>query len=93
MTGTNFLFAMQKITPETILGDLHLIGMLHASDWWCVHLSANSWSCDRWLQSEDNVDTSIDSTQMVQVYERDLELIRNIRIYSRVGSLTYRNKL
>ena len=52
-----------------------------------VHLSADSRNCDRRLQSEDNINTTINSAQVVQ--KRDLELIRNIRIYKRVGYLTY----
>ena len=53
------------------------------------HLSAGGWNCDRRLQSENHINIIIDSTQAVQVYERDLELIRNIRIYRHVGSLTH----
>ena len=53
-----------------------------------VHLSADSWSCDRRLQSEYNINTS---TQIVAAHDVDLEL-RNIRIYKHVGSLTYHNK-
>ena len=58
-----------------------------------VHLlSADSWNCDRQLQSENN--TSIDSTQIVGacIQNLDLELIRNIRIYKHVGFLTCHNK-
>ena len=55
-----------------------------------VHSSADSWSCDRRLQSEDNINRSIAGTRVVE--KRDLELIRNIRIYNRVGSLIYCNK-
>ena len=33
------------------------------------------------------------TAQTLQVYQRDLELIRNIRIYRRVGSLTHHNKV
>ena len=60
-----------------------------------VHLYADSWSCDRRLQSEDNFNTSIDSTQIAGVYGNNLEveLILNIRIYKHVASLTYHNKL
>ena len=53
-----------------------------------VHLSTDSWSCDRRVQSEDNINTS---TQIVGAYKVDLEL-RNIRIYKHVGPLTYHNK-
>ena len=58
-------------------------------------LMINSWSCDRRLQSEDNINASTDNTQIVGVYQENLglELIRNIRIYKHVGSLTYHNKI
>ena len=60
-----------------------------------VHLFADdSRSCDRRLQSEDNINTNMDSTQTGGIYKKDLglELIRNIRIYKHVGSLIYHNK-
>ena len=64
--------------------------MLLNSDWQGVHLSADSWNCDRQFQSEDNINTSIYSTQAFQ--ERDIELICNIHIYQYVGPLTHHNK-
>ena len=57
-----------------------------------VRLSTDSWSCDRRLQSEHNINTSTDSTQTAMIYKEDFELIRNMRIYKDVGSLTYHNK-
>ena len=65
--------------------------MLQIDD--AVYLSTGSWSCDRRLQSEHNINnTSTDSAQTITIYKEDFELIRNMRIYKDVGSLTYHNK-
>ena len=49
--------------------------------------SADSWNCDRRLQSEYSICNSINGTQVAGDY-KDFELIRNIRIYRQVGFLT-----
>ena len=61
------------------------ISMLLIDD--AVHLSADSWNCDRRLQSGNNINDSLYRAQVVN--EKDLELICNIHIYKRVASLTY----